>query len=198
MLTSHTIIDGFLGEQLSRDLLEFAVSHEAGFVPTTVYSTQEGAGLRRESRTSFRFGGNWKAQRKAFRAVIEERIEEIVSGAGNPGFRPDKMEIELVATRNGGHFIRHIDTLTQTPAPRSDRVVSAVYYFHRTPRAFTGGELIMHALVGQEIKQIEPRHDRLAVFSSIAPHEVAPTNVPGDAFADARFSINCWLLRKRK
>lgn len=197
MLASHTIIDGFLGEELSGELLDFVLAHEGGFVPTAVYNTSEGSGIRGESRTSFRFDGDWKAKRKAFRAVVEARIEEVVSGAGSAGFRPDQMEIELVATRDGGHFIRHIDTLTQVPETTTDRIVSAVYYFHREPRVFSGGELILHGIGGDEMKPIEPRHDRLVVFTSIAPHEVAGTQVPGDAFSDARFSINCWLHRSR-
>ena len=198
MLASHTIIDGFLGEELSQDLLDFVLSHEDGFVPTSVYNASKGMGVRGESRTSFRFDGDWKTKRKAFRAVVEERIEEVVSGAGSAGFRPDQMEIELVATRDGGHFIRHIDTLTQVPDAPTDRIVSAVYYFHREPKAFTGGDLIMHGIGGDEAKPIKPKHDRLVVFTSIAPHEVAATQVTGDAFGDARFSINCWLHRSRK
>ena len=153
--------------------------------------------MRTESRNSFRFGGDWKPLKKAFRAVVEDRIEEIVSGAGCTGFRPDLMEIELVATRDGGHFIRHIDTRTKMPDDTTDRIVSAVYYFHREPAAFEGGELIMHALVGDETLKVEPKHDRLVVFSSIAPHEVNRTTIPNDGFEDARFSINCWLHRKR-
>jgi len=198
MLARHSIIDGFLGEELSQQLLKFVLANEDGFVPTLVYNNQKGSGIREESRSSFHFDGDWKAHRKAFRAVINARIEEIVSGAGSAGFRPDAMELELVATRDGGHFTRHIDTLTQVPDASTDRIVSAVYYFHREPTGFTGGELLMHALIGEKVKAIEPRHDRLAVFTSIAPHEVARTQVPGNAFADARFSINCWLHRERK
>ncbi|QUL38281.1 2OG-Fe(II) oxygenase [Erythrobacter sp. JK5] len=197
MLASHCIIDGFLGAAAAQDLLDFALANEAGFSPSLVYNNESGSGVRSESRHSFRFEGDWKAQRKGFRAAIESRIEEIVSGAGSAGFRPDQMEIELVATRDGGHFIRHIDTRTKVLDTPTDRIVSAVYYFHREPQAFSGGELILHALVGEERLAIEPRHDRLVVFTSIAPHEVNRTAVPGDAFADGRFSINCWLHRNR-
>ncbi len=198
MLASHCIIDGFLGETAANELLEFALANEAGFEPSQVYNNEIGSGVRPETRHSYRFGGDWKPQRKAFRRAIEERIEEIVSGAGSAGFRPDLMEIELVATRDGGLFTRHIDTRTRVQDRETDRIVSAVYYFHREPAGFTGGDLIMHALVGDETKPIEPKHDRLAVFTSIAPHEVAPTSVPGDAFEDGRFSINCWLHRERR
>lgn len=197
MLASNSIIDGFLGDDLAGEMLEFALAHETDFEPTLVYNNEAGIGARGNSRSSFRFAGNWKTQRKAFRAVVEQRIEEVVTGAGSAGFRPDKMEIELVATRDGGHFIKHIDTLTHIGDAPTDRIVSAVYYFHREPKVFSGGQLIMHPLIGDETKEIEPLHDRLVVFTSIAPHEVNATEVPGNAFADARFSINCWLHRNR-
>ncbi len=197
MLASHCVIDGFLGADAAGELLDFALENREGFEPSLVYSEAASFGVRKESRNSFRYGGDWKPRKKAFRAVVEDRIEEVVSGAGCAGFRPDLMEIELVATRDGGHFIRHIDTRTKMPDDPTDRIVSAVYYFHREPAGFEGGELIMHALVGDETLTVEPKHDRLVVFSSIAPHEVNRTTVPGDAFEDARFSVNCWLHRKR-
>ncbi|MDJ0642752.1 MAG: 2OG-Fe(II) oxygenase [Erythrobacter sp.] len=194
MLPSHTIFDDFLGPKLSGELLAFALANEAGFEPSIVYN-RESAGVRRESRNSLRFGGDWKPLKRAFRAEIEARIEEVVRGAGAGEFRPDQMEIELVANRDGGHFIRHIDTQTKVADRTTDRIVSAVYYLNREPKAYSGGELIMHALIGEERLLIEPKHDRLVVFTSMAPHEVNRTAVPGDAFADARFSINCWLHR---
>lgn len=198
MLASHSIIDGFLGEDHAQRLLDMALAHESDFEPTRVYDVEKQAGAQGESRTSFHLNRPWTTEQEAFRAVVRERMEEIVAAGGSPGFAPDQMEFEMVATRDGGHFGCHIDTVTQAPGRTADRIVSAVYYFHRRPAGFTGGNLVLHALVGDETRMIEPRHDRLAVFSSIAPHEVTRTAVPGDAFEDARFSINCWLLRARK
>lgn len=194
MLPSHTLFDGFLGPELSSKLLDFALANEAGFEPSVVYN-RETAGVRPQSRNSLRFDGDWKPLKKAFRSAVEARIDEVVRGAGAGDFRPDQMEIELVANRDGGHFIRHIDTQTRVSDRSTDRIVSAVYYLHREPKAFSGGQLILHALIGNEELAIEPRHDRLVVFTSMAPHEVGRTVVPTDAFADARFSINCWLHR---
>jgi len=196
MLLAHALFDGFLGPDLSGELLDFAIAHEADFMPNTVYASGEAA-ERPESRISLYFAGEWHQLQRAFAARVDERLEDFVAGAGCSGFRPDSKEIELVANRDGGHFARHIDTLARALEAPSDRVVSAVYYFHREPAGFTGGELVLHALTGEEQKAFEPRHDRLIVFSAIAPHEVRPTCVPGDAFCNARFSINCWLHRAR-
>ena len=196
MLPRYCVIDGFLGAEAAAGLLDFAIAAQDGFGPSTVYKQDSDSILLPEARDSLRFRGDWSDHKQAFSAQVEARVEELVSGAGSPGFRPDALEIELVANREGGHFERHIDTRTSIADRQSDRIVSAVYYFHRTPKAFSGGELAIHALVGDEQVLIEPRHDRLVVFTSIAPHTVLRTQVPGDGFADARFSINCWLLRR--
>jgi Rps23 Pro-64 3,4-dihydroxylase Tpa1-like proline 4-hydroxylase len=44
---------------------------------------------------------------------------------------------------------------------------------------------------------IEPRHDRLVAFPSIAPHEIEPVDLPCNGFVDARFALVGWLHRKR-
>jgi len=80
------------------------------------------------------------------------------------------------------------------------RVLSCVYYFHREPKAFEGGALRIHAFGSEEDAEfvdIEPRQNSLLVFPAWAPHEVRTVSCPSDAFADARFSVNCWLHRAR-
>ncbi len=76
------------------------------------------------------------------------------------------------------------------PEPRSLAMV-AHCHGHRFRR------LVIHALAGDERQVIAPQHDRLVVFPSIAPHEITPVDLPGNAFADARFTIVSWLHRSR-
>mgnify|MGYP001797748135 FL=1 len=196
MLSSHHIIDGFLGARAARELLAFAVNNHAEFEPARIYD--ETRAKRDDAlRTSLRFRGSWKTQEERFRAKALETLEEITRGAGHAGFCPDKLELELAAHGDGGRFRRHIDTVTAKQPQKWDRVVSTVYYFSAQPARFSGGNLVLHALIGEDRVTIEPRHDRLVIFSSIAPHEVTPTRVPSGAFADFRFSINCWFVRAR-
>jgi Rps23 Pro-64 3,4-dihydroxylase Tpa1-like proline 4-hydroxylase len=77
-------------------------------------------------------------------------------------------------------------------------VLSGVYYFHRRPRAFTGGELRLYAIGDPDrFVDIEPTHNTLLVFPSWAPHEVRPVSCPTGQFMDSRFAINCWLHARR-
>jgi SM-20-related protein len=119
---------------------------------------------------------------------------------GVPPFVPEQIELELAAHRDGGFYRTHIDTHTG-PAQEGDgrdRMLTMVYYFHRTPRAFSGGEIALYPFVpGGDPVLIEPADNRLVAFPSLALHEVRPVACPGDDWADARFAVNIWFARQR-
>jgi SM-20-related protein len=77
------------------------------------------------------------------------------------------------------------------------RVVSAVYYFHRLPKSFSGGALRVYPLAGREksntFVEIEPVNDTLVFFPWWFPHEVLPVVCPSGQFEDSRFAVNCWV-----
>ena len=115
-------------------------------------------------------------------------------------FDVSAVELELVAHTDGAHFTLHSDTYASHQPARGDRMLSAVYYFHRTPRAFSGGQLRLHRLgaaPGDAGTDIEPDDNSIAIFPSWGPHEVMPVACPSGAFADARFAINGWIYRAR-
>ena len=73
-----------------------------------------------------------------------------------------------------------------------------VYYFHKEPKAFTGGQLRLYGLAGADspdYEEIEPRLDRAVFFPSWFPHEVLPVRCSSDAFADGRFAMSCWVCK---
>ena len=86
----------------------------------------------------------------------------------------------------------------QANAP-SQRVISAVYYFYRLPKSFSGGVLRLHSVAGGgeegSFVDIEPTNDTLVFFPSWFPHEVLPVACPSGRFEDSRFTINCWFHR---
>src|SRR5262249_43378463 len=108
------------------------------------------------------------------------------------------IELELVAHGNGAFFKRHIDTFTGAAAnDKSKRLISGVYYFHSEPKAFSGGVLRLYRFGrvenGDDFIDIQPEQNVLVAFPSWAPHEVLPVTCPSGRFADARFSVNCWI-----
>ena len=196
MLLPVGIFDNFLGPERAAVALDFALLHRGGF-ETSAVVTEDGPIIDPALRSSESFTGDWSEIRELFGEAIMAQRADILAAANAPDFEQDELDLQLVASRDGGLFGLHSDTGTGDDRMDADRVVSSVYYMHRLPKAFSGGELVMHAIGGGETRVIEPVHDRLVVFPSFAPHEVARIIVPGDAFEDARFSINCWLCRKR-
>lgn len=118
-------------------------------------------------------------------------------------FQLKGIELELVAHGDGAFFERHIDTIrtAQSRENKSVRLLSAVYYFHATPKGFTGGALRLHEAMPRENEEqfvdIEPVHNSLVVFPSWMPHEVMPVRCPTQRFIDSRFALNCWFHRAR-
>jgi Rps23 Pro-64 3,4-dihydroxylase Tpa1-like proline 4-hydroxylase len=198
MLLPAAIIDDFLAPDDARALLDFALAQEADFSPSQITSAGDTI-VKSQTRRSLSFGGDLGALIAPFTAAVAQASERLRAETGCAAFGGNLSDLDLVAHLDGHLFKRHVDTTTGlnrmlTPA---DRVLSVVYYLHREPRAFSGGDLVMHALMGDEQRVITPRHNRLVAFPSIAPHEVRPISLPGDNFADARFSLVCWLGRAR-
>ena len=113
-------------------------------------------------------------------------------------FDPARIELEMVAHGDGAFFLRHADTVIRREMT-SYRAISAVYYFHRLPKSFSGGVLRLHSIGSKEgsFVDIEPTNDRLIFFPSWFPHEVTPVICPSGRFEDSRFSINCWIYTKK-
>lgn len=116
-----------------------------------------------------------------------------------PQFEPK--EFEITAYPDGGHISEHIDTRAVSDRVR---ILSCVYYFSATPRRFTGGELRLYGypkrtaageMAPSPYVDIEPETDTLIIFPAWLRHEVRPVHVPSGAWADSRFTINCWIYR---
>jgi Rps23 Pro-64 3,4-dihydroxylase Tpa1-like proline 4-hydroxylase len=190
------VIDGFLGEVAADSLLAQIIASEANFAPSTV-RTAEAAAQDAGFRSSLRLPGRVGVELDAFKSAVLARFEEFCAGTGVAEFPVFHTECSVVAHRAGDFYKRHIDTRTGDPATLGHhvRVLSCVYYLNRRPQAFSGGELAFYPLGNAEPVIVTPQHDRLAVFPAFVPHEVLPITSPSSQFADARFSINCWLHR---
>jgi SM-20-related protein len=111
-------------------------------------------------------------------------------------------EFLITAYPDGGYIGEHIDTLSRAT---SVRILSSVYYFAAMPHRFSGGELRLYGFpqrsaAGAEpsrppFVELAPETDSLIFFPSWLRHEVLPVRVPSGAWADSRFTINCWVHR---
>lgn len=193
----HLVIDDFLPLDVAEAMLAQMIAAEANFVPSVIGNDA----MRRvdESyRSSRRLSERSGVDLTPLAEAIDARLAAFCAGVGIHPFPVARRELSVVAHGDGDFYKPHIDTRTGASDDGTVRVVSCVYYLHRAPRAFSGGELAIHPIASDaEPVLIEPVHNRLVIFPSFIPHEVLATRA-SDAFADCRFSVNCWLRRARR
>lgn len=197
IMPPHLVLHEFLDADTVAGLLAFALAHESAFAPTkTGRSTQGKVDPRVRISIGTRELGPFKP---LFAGKMLGLVPNLVARLGMTTIESPFVELELVAHNDGAFFRHHIDTQTHDDW-KSLRVLSGVYYFHRSPKTFSGGALRLYA-IGDPARatfvDIEPTHNTLLVFPSWAPHEVRPVSCPSNQFADSRFAINCWVHRAR-
>lgn len=191
----HAMRSAVLPEDERAALLEWALGHQAALTPSRVTGDIHKPG----GREAFSFYGDppWKRW-------LTERIDALLPGIlpelGMPAFVPSGFEVELVAYTDGCFIARHRDTGTGMGRHKQDRIVSMIYYLHREPKGFDGGELRLWPLMpapsgAQGFVDIAPLQNGLVAFPSWAVHEVLPVQVPSQRYDDARFAINVWAQR---
>lgn len=193
------IIDDFLPEPLLAELTKYALSPDRVFAPSSVRNddgTDQPVASKRKSLICMDGLGDLE---EAFLGVFLQHEDTLMASIGIPEFTVSYRECELVVHGDGDFFRTHIDTLNDRgQAADSDRMMSAVYFFHREPKQFSGGELVIYPLSPQLPPQrVSPMSNRLVVFPAFAPHEVLKIECPSGLMADLRFTINCWLYRSR-
>lgn len=197
LMPPHLVLPNFLPAEDAANFLSFAISARDVL---TVGQTRVGADRvpREQIRRSLgtRELGPFAA---LLRTSLGGRLPELCARVGMASMTPDGIELQLVVHRDGDFYKRHVDAGTVATIDRH-RLLTAVYYMHREPKAFSGGSLRLYAIGDPGYRvftDLEPAHNALVVFPSFAPHEVMPVRCPSTDFADARFSVNCWFYRKR-
>ena len=92
-------------------------------------------------------------------------------------------------TYNDGDFVvTHQDYMRSV---FGDRLIGCLYYFHKQPKQFEGGEFILYR--NGEKFTIEPENGSLVLFSAALEHEVQKISVPSSRFEDGRFVLAGFL-----
>lgn len=196
-------LDDFLSVDEHAELLDWVLSNRARFEPATVV---HGDTHHADDRTRIALRmGDVGPMKQCLREKLLAAVPRILGSIG--GRLPDvpSLELELTAYGDGAFYRAHRD-IQVGPArkslgarPGEDRVLSAVYYFHRQPKGFSGGELRLFrwgASAGStdpnDWRDIPPTDNSLACFATWAVHEVRAVTCPSGAFEDYRFALNCW------
>jgi Rps23 Pro-64 3,4-dihydroxylase Tpa1-like proline 4-hydroxylase len=193
------VIRDFLPSARAAALLDWAIENEVKFQPTTV---RRGTGQRTDPALRISVStGKFEPLKGEICTQFLDRTPHLIGGLRINAMPISATELELVAHNDGAFYSRHIDLATGADAKGElIRFLSAVYYVHGQPKAFSGGALRFHRFGAQSIEDfvdVAPEHNTLVAFPSWAVHEVMPVSCPSRTFADSRFAVNIWLMSPR-
>jgi SM-20-related protein len=190
-LTPYIRIPDFLSEEENRAVFDYAIGKEPDYEASQV---ETGVKDYRCSRVLMRLDD--------LVVDFDERIHDIVSDALSYFRFPVpvdlKLEMQLSTHNDGGYFRIHNDNSSPRTA---SRVLTYIYYFHRQPVAFKGGQLRLYDSRIESSRRnlahtfiaLEPENNMLLLFPSRVMHEVLPTYCSSGNFADGRFTLNGWV-----
>jgi SM-20-related protein len=197
------VIDDFLDPATRRALFDFALSRETQFrAAEVVVGGDEQVDPTRRINRRIRKLGPIEAD---LSTCFLRALPSIQSAIGGRVMIDPALELEVTAYSDGAFFTPHLDIpvgVGRRPFSaydNQDRVISAIYYFHATPKLFEGGDLRLYRFGMDpdraepgDVRDIEPVDNRLVAFPSWALHEVRPVRSSSERFADSRFALNCW------
>ncbi len=192
------VLDEFLSPQELEELTRFTIEHEADFSASEVVSPRADGGIvdyeHRRSRVLTELGHHQDRMLARIKAVLPQVLETL----GMEEFSIADVEAQVTASNDGDYFHFHSDNGSERVASRH---LTFVYFFHREPRQFEGGELRIHdarledgTYVSEGSYQtIVPRQNQIVFFPCELLHEITPVNCASQLFADSRFTLNGWL-----
>lgn len=187
------VVDDFLSAQEHDELLAYALVCEPQFQKGTVTTYEPDV---RRNLVILNFDSSVHSR------LLESRLLTwfplIARTLGVPMFPLAQVESQLTAAMDGYYFKRHTDQ-----APDLPRVLTCLYYLHREPRGFAGGDLHLYDCIedgddraaAETFTAVTPKANRLVVFPSDEFHEAMPVRCPSKVFADSRFAVTTWLHR---
>jgi SM-20-related protein len=135
-------------------------------------------------------------------AAITNRLRSALPGIavrlGCNLFSISNLESQITASNHGDFFRWHNDN---SHDPVLNRRITFVYFFHREPKRFTGGELRLYDsrrengdyVPERNYYTVVPQQNQAVLFNSSLAHEITGVECPSGKFEDSRFTVNGWL-----
>jgi len=194
------VLDEFVAPQELDEFTRFVQEHEADFSASEVVSPNADGGIvnyeHRRSRVLMDLAQHQDIMLERIKAVLPQVLDKL----GMEEFSIAGVEAQVTASNDGDFFHFHSDNGSDRVA---SRYLTFVYFFHREPRQFEGGELRIHdarlqhgAYVSAGSYQtIIPQQNQIVFFPCELLHEITPVNCASRHFANSRFTLNGWLRR---
>jgi Rps23 Pro-64 3,4-dihydroxylase Tpa1-like proline 4-hydroxylase len=194
------VLDEFLTSAELNTLRQYVLEQEMQFELSEVLSPGVTGGAvdyeHRRSRVLMDLGGHE-------RPIVDRLLTclpRILQKWGRDPFPISRIETQTTASNHGDFFGCHSDNGAEEVATRE---ITFVYFFHREPKQFSGGELRIYDsrrendnyVPTANYRTIVPEQNQLVLFASGLSHEITPVDCPSGQFADSRFTINGWVHR---
>jgi len=199
-LANCAVFDEFLAPAEVSAVLQFALAHESQFHISEVIATGSSASAvdydHRRSRVLMDLGAHYDVVVNRIRSCWPRILQKL----GHATFVASHAEAQMTASNDGDFFRCHRDNGQEVDA---EREITFVYFFHREPKKFRGGELRIYDsrwdgggyIRSDNYRAVVPQQNQLVVFPSSLEHEITPVDCPSREFADSRFTVNGWFHR---
>jgi Rps23 Pro-64 3,4-dihydroxylase Tpa1-like proline 4-hydroxylase len=184
-------VNDFLPASFHETLVPFTISMEGELTPAMVGNDQY-APDRRES-LELRDASEVQAR---FAKHVRQFLVEISGRLHVPSFQLGRLEAKLRVYLDGHFFRLHMDNPSNSPTS-CNRQISYVYFYHRMPRGYTGGDLLLfdtdlaaNQFTTSGFTRIQPVDNSIVFFPSGVYHSVVPVTCTSKRIADSRFVIN--------
>jgi len=192
------VFDEFLAPQEMQELIRFTLEREAQFTASEVISPSGEPGVtdfnHRRSLVLLDLGRHGEVILNRIHSVLPTVLQQLAMEE----FPVTRTEVQITASNDGDFFRAHCDDAQERIASRR---MTFVYFFHREPTQFQGGELRLHdsTRTGDHpnstgsYQTIVPQQNQIVFFPCSTLHEITPVQCRSRAFADSRFTVNGWL-----
>jgi hypothetical protein len=194
------LLEEFLAPEELHDLMQDTLNREMEFQISEVIAPGMPGGItdfeHRRSHVLMDLGERHDVLLNRLQACLPKVVRKL----GQDSFRPSRVEMQITASNDGDFFRWHCDNAGETIASRE---ITFVYFFHREPKTFRGGELRIYDsrwengayVPTQNYRAIVPQQNQVVLFASSLAHEITPVECPSRAFPDSRFTVNGWFHR---
>jgi Rps23 Pro-64 3,4-dihydroxylase Tpa1-like proline 4-hydroxylase len=195
------VLDEFLTLTELNTLRQYVLDQEMHFEISEVLSPGvSGVAVDYEHRRShvlMNLGGH--------ESMITDRVltclPRVLQKWGRDPFPISRVETQAAASNHGDFFHCHSDNGADAVAARE---ITFVYFFHREPKQFSGGELRIYDsrrendnyVPTANYRTIVPEQNQLVLFASGLSHEITPVDCPSGQFTDSRFTVNGWIHKE--
>jgi SM-20-related protein len=194
------VLDEFLAPQELEQLTRYTLEHESDFSASEVVSPVADGGVVNYEHRRSRVLTNLGIYEDLLLGRIQGVLPRILDKLGMREFSIAQVEAQITASNDGDFFHGHSDNGSDKVA---SRYLTFVYFFHREPRQFEGGDLRIHDArldrgeytSAGSYQTIVPRQNQIVFFPCELLHEITPVECRSRLFADSRFTLNGWLRR---